>query len=58
MVNTKNVIIYIWSWSPNNKSSYLQVFKSNPAKYLYERLGFTVYGETETHYQMEISNIL
>ena len=36
----------------------LQVFKSNPAKYLYERLGFTVYGETETHYQMEISNIL
>lgn len=32
----------------------LQVFKNNPAKKLYEKLGFTVYGETETHYQMEI----
>lgn len=31
----------------------LQVFKDNPAKMLYEKLGFTVYNETETHYQME-----
>lgn len=31
----------------------LQVFKGNPAKTLYEELGFKVYGETETHYQME-----
>lgn len=31
----------------------LQVFKNNPAKKLYEQLGFTTYGETETHYQME-----
>lgn len=31
----------------------LQVFKDNPAKQLYERLGFRIYGETETHYQME-----
>lgn len=31
----------------------LQVFKDNPAKSLYEKLGFKVYGETETHYQME-----
>lgn len=31
----------------------LQVFKDNPAKNLYERLGFKVYGENETHYQME-----
>lgn len=31
----------------------LQVFKDNPAKILYEKLGFKVYGETETHYQME-----
>ena len=31
----------------------LQVFKDNPAKKLYEQLGFTVYGETKTHYQME-----
>ena len=34
----------------------LQVFKTNPAKYLYESLGFRVYGETETHYQMEVNN--
>lgn len=34
----------------------LQVFKDNPAKKLYERLGFKVYGETETHYQMENTN--
>ena len=31
----------------------LQVFKENPAKRLYEKLGFKVYGETETHYQIE-----
>ena len=34
----------------------LQVFKDNKAKNLYERLGFTVYNETETHYQMELKN--
>ncbi len=34
----------------------LQVFKENPAKKLYEQLGFKVYGETETHYQMENIN--
>lgn len=31
----------------------LQVFKDNKAKNLYEKLDFKVYGETETHYQME-----
>lgn len=31
----------------------LQVFKDNSAKSLYKKLGFKVYGETETHYQME-----
>ncbi len=34
----------------------LQVFKHNPAKKLYEQLGFKIYGETETHYQMENVN--
>lgn len=38
----------------NGIRTILQVFKDNPAKKLYERLGFKVYGETETHYQMEI----
>ena len=30
----------------------LQVFKINPARHLYERLGFEITGETATHYQM------
>ena len=30
----------------------LQVMKVNPAKRLYERLGFVVTGETETHFQL------
>jgi GrpB-like predicted nucleotidyltransferase (UPF0157 family) len=30
----------------------LQVFKGNPARHLYERLGFTVVGETSTHFLM------
>lgn len=37
----------------NRIRTILQVFKDNPAKNLYEQLGFRVYGETETHYQME-----
>jgi len=31
----------------------LQVLKVNPARRLYERLGFIATGETETHIQME-----
>jgi ribosomal protein S18 acetylase RimI-like enzyme len=31
----------------------LQVLRVNPAKALYERLGFEVYGELEHHWQME-----
>jgi ribosomal protein S18 acetylase RimI-like enzyme len=30
----------------------LQVLKVNPARRLYERLGFAISGETATHYQM------
>jgi ribosomal protein S18 acetylase RimI-like enzyme len=30
----------------------LQVLKVNPARRLYERLGFSISGETATHYQM------
>jgi GNAT superfamily N-acetyltransferase len=32
----------------------LQVLKVNPARALYERMGFTVRGETATHWQMQI----
>lgn len=31
---------------------WLQVLKVNPARALYERLGFVTVGETETHWQM------
>lgn len=37
----------------NGIRTILQVFKDNPAKVLYEKLGFKIYGETDTHYQME-----
>ena len=37
----------------NGIRTILQVFKDNPAKSLYEKLGFTIYNETDTHYQME-----
>jgi ribosomal protein S18 acetylase RimI-like enzyme len=33
----------------------LRVLKLNPAKDLYLRLGFTITGESETHYRMEVS---
>ena len=34
------------------KPTVLQVFKINPALRLYQRLGFVITGETETHYLM------
>jgi ribosomal protein S18 acetylase RimI-like enzyme len=37
------------------KPVFLHVLKVNPAKRLYERLGFTVVGETSTHFQMRTS---
>lgn len=36
-----------------NMKILLQVFKENPARNLYEKLGFKIYNETETHYQMK-----
>lgn len=35
-----------------DKPVWLQVLKVNPAKALYQRLGFAVVGETSTHWQM------
>jgi ribosomal protein S18 acetylase RimI-like enzyme len=35
----------------------LQVLKGNPARALYERLGFNVTGETDTHHQMKWSSL-
>ena len=36
----------------NNVNTVLQVFKENPAKRLYEKVGFEIYDETEHHYKM------
>lgn len=36
----------------NNVNTILQVFKENPAKKLYEKVGFKIYDETKTHYMM------
>jgi ribosomal protein S18 acetylase RimI-like enzyme len=35
-----------------HQSASLQVLKINPSRRLYERLGFQIVGETDTHYQM------
>jgi ribosomal protein S18 acetylase RimI-like enzyme len=43
----------IWQASQQGISVSLQVLKVNPALKLYERLGFTVTGETDTHYLMK-----
>ena len=37
------------------KPVFLQVLKVNPAKRLYERLGFSVVNETPTHFHMHTS---
>ena len=36
-----------------NKCIWLQVLRVNPATKLYKRMGFKIFGETETHYQMK-----
>ena len=42
----------LWQARQLGVSVSLQVLKVNPARNLYERLGFTVIGETATHYLM------
>ena len=34
----------------------MHVFKINPARQLYSRLGFQIVDETETHYVMRVQN--
>ena len=36
----------------NGRNTILRVFKENPARFLYQRVGFEIYGETEFHYLM------
>lgn len=46
---------FISSAKADGKRIIIKVFKENPAKRLYERLGFSVYDEDSTHYYMEIN---
>jgi len=36
----------------NGRNTILRVFKDNPARFLYKKIGFEIYEETETHYKM------
>ncbi len=36
----------------NKRCTILQVFKENPARFLYQRVGFKIYEETDSHYKM------
>jgi len=36
----------------NSRDTILRVFKDNPARFLYQKVGFEIYKETETHYEM------
>ena len=40
------------------KTAYLKVFKSNPARRLYERFGFRIYDENDSHYFMRYDCVL
>ena len=42
------------SKSKNFSREWLRVFKTNPAKKLYDKLGFSTINETDTHYVMEL----
>ena len=36
----------------NGRNTVLQVYKENPARFLYQKFGFEVYEETQTHLKM------
>ena len=36
----------------NGKNTILRVFKENPARFLYQKVGFEIYEETKSHYKM------
>lgn len=38
--------------SKNNRNTILQVFKENPARLLYQKVGFEIYEETTSHFKM------
>lgn len=45
---------YIDLAKKSNKKIKIKVYKENPAKRLYERLGFKIYNEDDTHLYLSI----
>lgn len=52
-IGTSLILEVIEKAREKNQAVRLQVLKVNPARHLYERCGFMVTGETETHFLME-----
>ena len=52
-IGTKIIEDLIAAANKKNKNIRLQVLKINPARHLYERLGFVIKAATETHFVME-----
>lgn len=55
-IGTKLIKDVLAAAQAKNKPVRLQVLKVNPARNLYEKLGFQVFGETETHFLMRFPN--
>ena len=53
-IATKIINDYIEIAKKENKKIFIKTYKENPAKRLYERLGFKIYKEDNTHVHMMI----
>lgn len=53
-IGTKIISDYINIAKKENKDIFIKTYKYNPAKKLYERLGFKVYNEDDTHVYLKI----
>ena len=51
-IGTEVMQLLLTQWNAAGKPIVLAVLKNNPARRLYERLGFAVVGETETKFMM------
>lgn len=51
-IGTRAILGVLEKAAQKGKPVFLQVLRPNPAKALYERLGFSVYEETPTHFRM------
>ena len=56
-IGTKIISEYIDIAKEDKKRIIIKTYKLNPAKRLYERLGFKIYKEDNTHVHLEINNL-